>query len=97
MPHSEIMNPKQAAEFLGTSASTLAVWRRTGQGPRFIRYGPKAIRYRVSDLKDWVEAQPSFSSIEQMRAEQSQTEPLLKSFHPDAGWMQDAETKSSRR
>jgi len=28
-------------------------WRRTGQGPVWIRWGPRAVRYRVADIERW--------------------------------------------
>lgn len=46
----EIMNPRQAAHFLGISVWTLRAWRHSSRGPAFIRYG-RAVRYRRSALE----------------------------------------------
>jgi predicted DNA-binding transcriptional regulator AlpA len=31
--------------------------RRKGQGPRYVRIGATTIRYSVSDLREWIDAQ----------------------------------------
>jgi len=45
----------QAAELLNLSTRTLQSWRIKGGGPRFLKLG-RAIRYRVADLNEWLEA-----------------------------------------
>jgi hypothetical protein len=45
----EYFKPRQAAEYLNSSTSTLAKKRLYGGGPRFSRIG-RAIRYAKSDL-----------------------------------------------
>ena len=52
----ELLTAQQAAKSLNLSAATLAKWRCAGDGPRFIRYTPRCIRYRRADLDSWVEA-----------------------------------------
>ncbi|WP_396125339.1 helix-turn-helix transcriptional regulator [Arthrobacter sp. CJ23] len=49
--------PPAVAEFLGTTEGSLAQMRYRGQGPRFIKLGPKAVRYRESDLTAWLDQQ----------------------------------------
>ena len=49
----EWMAPCPAAEYVDSSPSTLAKLRLRGGGPRFCRIG-RAIRYRRSDLDDWL-------------------------------------------
>lgn len=51
------MTPSQAAEYTGLSESYLAKLRMTtavSTGPKFIRLGHRAIRYRRIDLDDWL-------------------------------------------
>lgn len=51
------MTPLQAAEYTGLSESYLAKLRMTtitGSGPKFIRLGLRAIRYRRADLDEWM-------------------------------------------
>lgn len=48
------LNDRDAAQVLGVKTSTLAVWRSTGRYQlRYIKVG-RLIRYRVSDLADFL-------------------------------------------
>jgi excisionase family DNA binding protein len=49
----EFFKPKEAAEYLRTSTSTLAKRRLYGGGPQFSRIG-RAVRYRKSDLDEFM-------------------------------------------
>lgn len=49
------LKPSEAAEYLRSSASTLAKRRMNKKGPDFVRLG-RAIRYRQRDLDDWMAA-----------------------------------------
>jgi excisionase family DNA binding protein len=49
-----LLDPKQAARILGLSVRTLERHRIAGTGPRFARLG-RLVRYRHSDLDQWVE------------------------------------------
>lgn len=53
-----LIRVREAAEYLGVSASHLNKLRCWGGGPEFIRIGVNrgAIRYRVADLRTWVES-----------------------------------------
>lgn len=54
----EYLTPRQAGRFTGTSPRTLEQLRQAGKGPRFIRLGAgrkSRVRYRVSDLRAWIE------------------------------------------
>jgi hypothetical protein len=60
-----LLNVDQAALYLSVSASTLNHWRSDGKGPRFVKLCGStrgAIRYRVADLRIYVE-QNTFSSV----------------------------------
>jgi len=50
-----LLNEKQAAELLGTTPGTLAVWRCTRRYPelRYIKIG-RSVRYSVEDLQDFI-------------------------------------------
>ena len=52
---SPLLNEKQAAELLGTTPGTLAVWRCTRRYPelRYIKIG-RSVRYSVEDLQDLI-------------------------------------------
>lgn len=49
-----LMTPRQTADFLGLSESTLAKKRLTKEGPPYIKMGG-TVRYRRSDLETFVE------------------------------------------
>ena len=51
----QLLNQKQAANLLGASEKTLEGWRVKGGGPRFLKQGSRFIRYRMSDLSEWIE------------------------------------------
>ena len=46
----------QAAAFLGYTKSTLNRWRMAGIGPEYVKVSRTSIRYRLKDLKAWLEA-----------------------------------------
>jgi hypothetical protein len=60
-----LLNVDQAALYLSVSSSTLNHWRSDGKGPRFVKLCGStkgAIRYRLADLRSYVE-QNTFSSV----------------------------------
>lgn len=59
--HDALLTPVQAAEFLGlldrrgnVSSETLAQWRSQGRGPRYIKLEKRLVRYRRSDLENYL-------------------------------------------
>lgn len=48
------LNTHQAAEYTGLASATLETLRCRGNGPVFIRYSRRAIRYRIVDLDRWM-------------------------------------------
>ena len=51
-----ILTARDAAAFLGIPMWLLGRLRRNGEGPTYYRYGRKIIRYRVSDLEEYLKA-----------------------------------------
>jgi predicted DNA-binding transcriptional regulator AlpA len=49
------LKARQAAAYIGSSHSTLAKRRRSGDGPKFVRIGRRGIRYPESELDRWLE------------------------------------------
>jgi len=49
------VSEREAAALLCLSVATLRVWRKTGKGPRFVRFG-RAVRYIDSDVRRFIEA-----------------------------------------
>jgi predicted DNA-binding transcriptional regulator AlpA len=52
-----LATPKQIAGFLSTSEPNLGQLRYTGKGPKYIKLTGRQVRYRWSDVFEWVEAQ----------------------------------------
>jgi len=44
------------ADLLGTTPQNLAQLRYRGTGPKFIKLGHRAVRYRWSDVEAWIES-----------------------------------------
>ena len=61
-------NTDQAAAYTGLAPATLERLRCTGGGPRFVRYGRKAVRYLRSDLDAFMAARTVGSTSEALAA-----------------------------
>lgn len=51
----ELLSQRQVAVRLGVSARTVEGWRPRGVGPPFLRLSARAVRYRSSDLEQWLD------------------------------------------
>lgn len=51
-----LLTIKEVADYLGVPVTTLYQWRYRGKGPPGLRVG-RHVRYRRSDVDDWVENQ----------------------------------------
>jgi hypothetical protein len=54
-PTPSLLTQSQTAAFLHIEPRTLESWRQRRIGPRFIRYSQRCVRYRIEDLRKWVE------------------------------------------
>jgi excisionase family DNA binding protein len=61
MTHS-LFNTKEAADYLGVSKAFLERDRWAGARVPFIKIGSRAVRYRLSDLNDYIEKQVRIST-----------------------------------
>jgi predicted DNA-binding transcriptional regulator AlpA len=50
-----LLTVEDAAAHLKISKHTLNRWRVTGEGPPFIKYGPRLVRYLVTTLDVWAQ------------------------------------------
>ena len=50
----KLLTTREAAAYLTVSPSTLAYWRATGWGPKYVRLGCRSVRYRQLDLSAYV-------------------------------------------
>jgi predicted DNA-binding transcriptional regulator AlpA len=54
----------EASAYTGLALKTLEGYRTRGGGPLFVRYGRKAVRYRRSDLDNWMNERTLASTSE---------------------------------
>jgi helix-turn-helix protein len=52
-----LLTQTEAATILHVEPRTLESWRQHRVGPRYIRYSRRCVRYRVEDLRDWLQSQ----------------------------------------
>lgn len=60
---SELLNQREAAEFLRISVRTLERWRVEGREPNFVCVGRRRL-YRLADLEDYITAHTVGSTAE---------------------------------
>lgn len=53
-PNGGLLTEAEAARLLGHSARTLQKWRLEGNGPPFLRMGKRSVRYRRTELENWL-------------------------------------------
>jgi predicted site-specific integrase-resolvase len=49
------LGPDEAARRLGVESSTLANWRWSGRGPKYVKLGGR-VRYRAADLAEYLDS-----------------------------------------
>ena len=49
----ELLTPSQLSKKLTVQKATLAFWRTTNQGPKFLKIG-RHVRYNIQDVNDWL-------------------------------------------
>jgi len=52
----QLLSTKQVAVLFGVSDVWLELLRQKKQGPKWIALGPRCIRYKLSDILDWLQA-----------------------------------------
>jgi hypothetical protein len=57
----EFIRERDFADLVGVCLQTARNWRRKGVGPRYYRWTDQTVRYRASDIQDWVEEHGSES------------------------------------
>lgn len=49
-----LLTEREASAYLSISIGTLGNWRSVGRGPLYHKIGGRAVRYSMSDLRDFV-------------------------------------------
>jgi predicted DNA-binding transcriptional regulator AlpA len=62
-----LLNEHDVARITGLSIASVRRWRLLKQGPRYVKIS-SAVRYRVEDLKAWLESRPSGGGHESTEA-----------------------------
>ena len=60
-----MLDEKKAAELLDLSPRTLQNWRGIGKGPQYVKLFKKSVRYRLEDIKEWIEKNVRRSTSDQ--------------------------------
>jgi hypothetical protein len=55
LPDNAYVTSKHAAAFLDTTPAQLANWRMQRRGPPFVGGDARFVRYKISDLKDYMQ------------------------------------------
>lgn len=66
-PTERLLTPTEAAELLTLQPSTLADYRSTGRGPRFVRLSKNLVRYKLSDVLKYIASRQSVNPEETNR------------------------------
>jgi predicted DNA-binding transcriptional regulator AlpA len=54
-----LLNEHDVARITGLSVATVRRWRLLRQGPRFLKISGSAVRYRVEDLRAYLDQRPT--------------------------------------
>ena len=49
-----LLTERQVGRQLNVSDSAVRRWRRTGEGPPWIRVGKRLVRYDLAELRKWI-------------------------------------------
>ncbi len=52
----KLVAQEEVAERLGLSVRTVERWRVTGEGPAFVRIGPRRVAYQEEAIEAWLAA-----------------------------------------
>ena len=61
-----LLTETEAGKIIGFSPRTLQRWRVDGNGPKFLRISPRAIRYLREDLDEWIRERSCRSTSEDL-------------------------------
>lgn len=50
-----ILDSRQTSRLLGVTEAALRLWREKGGGPPWFKAGPRLVRYRRTDVDDWID------------------------------------------
>lgn len=68
-----LLSEQQVEEIYGLSKRWLQKMRCYGNGPKFLKIGKKAVRYRIADIETFLAAHERSSTSAQSRPDNSRT------------------------
>jgi predicted DNA-binding transcriptional regulator AlpA len=68
MADQELITDSQLCEELNVDPRTTLRWRSDGDGPRYVRVGPRRIAYRRADVDAWLAARTFAHRAEEVTA-----------------------------
>jgi predicted DNA-binding transcriptional regulator AlpA len=74
-PIRRVLRTPAAAHYVNLGIPTLEKFRLSGEGPRFIRLGRRAIGYDVEDLDAWLAERKTTSTSASPRAQRKVSRP----------------------
>ena len=51
----KLLTTKEVADMLRLTENVLSIWRHRGEGPKYFKISRRAVRYRESDIQDWMQ------------------------------------------
>ncbi|MBX9692651.1 MAG: helix-turn-helix domain-containing protein [Cyanobacteria bacterium] len=57
-----LWSTKKLANYLDCAEVTVRSWRRTGLGPKYVRVTNRQVRYRLSDIQEWLAKKPTLTN-----------------------------------
>jgi predicted DNA-binding transcriptional regulator AlpA len=57
----DLLNTRELADWLGVSILWLEIGRNKNYGPRYMKLGPRMVRYKRRDVLSWLEARANAS------------------------------------
>lgn len=52
-----LVTQAELAQYLGVPETTLEQWRSRGGGPDYVKVGARHVRYRLSEVNAWMDAE----------------------------------------
>ena len=59
-----LLTQKQVSKILGVQTRTLESWRIRGGGPKFVRISARCIRYKIAEIREWIDKRTKSSTSE---------------------------------
>lgn len=62
-----LLTPDDVARMMRVSRRTVSTWRYRGQGPRYVHVTHNCVRYRMSEVRKWLNDQEKQEQKQEVR------------------------------